>query len=136
MIDTPCDDNDVILVVDDEEMILEIIDGMMDRGGCLHASFDDPAEALRYYIENSQKITAMVTDLTMPVLSGPDLIRRVLQINPTLPVILITGYAEEHIPYDIHPLVRHILPKPFTKAEMLDAVRIALEKVDRQHASN
>ena len=99
-------------------------------------SFNDPAEALQYYIENSQKITLMITDLTMPILPGPDLIRRALRINPKLPIILITGYAEEHIPDDIHPLVHRVLPKPFVKAEVLDAVRTALNKVDHQHTSN
>lgn len=135
MVEKICDARDVILVVDDEEMIAEMIQGIVERHGCRHVSFSNPTEALQYYIENSQKITLMVTDLTMPVLSGPDLIRNALRINPKLPIILITGYAEEHIPDDIRPLVHHILPKPFVKAEVLDAVRTVLGKVDHQHPS-
>ena len=124
------------VVVDDEEMIVEMLDWTVERGGCLHASFNDPAEALQYYEENSQKITLMITDLIMPVLPGPDLIRRALQINPKFPIILMTGYTEEHIPDDVRPLVYLVLPKPFTKAEMLDAVRTTLNKVGHQHVSN
>lgn len=131
MIDTPCDEKDVILVVDDEEMI----GNMVERHGCQHVSFNDPTEALQYYIENSQKITLMITDLTMPKLPGPDLIKNALRINPKLPIILVTGYAEEHIPDDIHHLVRHVLPKPFMKVEVLNAVRTALNKAGHQHAS-
>lgn len=59
MVEKLCDDKDVILVVDDEEMIEQIV----ERRGCLHASYNDLAEALQYYIENSPKITLMVTDL-------------------------------------------------------------------------
>lgn len=114
-------------------MIGEMIGNMAERHGCQHVSFNDPTEALRYYAENSQKITLMITDLTMPKLPGPDLIKNALRINPKLPIILMTGYAEEHIPDDIQPLVRRILPKPFVKAEVLDAVRTALGKVHRQH---
>ncbi len=136
MIETICDDKDVILVVDDDEMIEDMIGDMVERHGCQHVSFSDPTEALQYYIENSQKITLMITDLTMPVLPGPDLIRRALRINPKLPIILITGYAEEYIPDDVRPLVHRVLPKPFMKAEVLDAVRTALNKVDHQHVSN
>jgi two-component system, cell cycle sensor histidine kinase and response regulator CckA len=135
MVGTICDDRDVILVVDDEEMIEEMIQGIVERHGCRHVSFSNPTEALQYYTENSQEITLMVTDLTMPVLPGPDLIRNALRINPKLPIILMTGYAEEHIPDDVRPLVHLVLPKPFTKAEMLDAVRTALNKVDYQHPS-
>jgi CheY-like chemotaxis protein len=136
MIETICDEKDVILVVDDEEMIVQVIDWMVERGGCLHASFNDPVEALEYYIGHSQKITLIITDLTMPVLSGADLIRRALLINPKLPIILVTGYADEYVPDDVRPLVRRVLPKPFTKAEVYDAVRTALDKVDHQHLPN
>jgi two-component system C4-dicarboxylate transport response regulator DctD len=72
----------------------------------------------------------MITDLTMPVLPGPDLIRRALQINPKLPIVLMTNYAGEHIPDDVRSLVHRVLPKPFMKAEVLDAVRTGLNKVD------
>jgi CheY-like chemotaxis protein len=136
MVENLCDEEDVVLVVDDDEMIAEMIDGMMERGGCSHTSFNDPVEALEYYIEHSQKITLMITDLTMPVLPGPELIRRALQINPKLPIILMTDYAEEHIPDDVRPLVRRVLPKPFMKAEVFDAMRTALDKVERQHIPN
>ena len=112
-----------------------MIDGMVERGGCLHVSFNNPAAALQYYIGNSPEITLMITDLTMPVLPGPDLIRRALRINPKLTIILMTDYAEEHIPDDVRPLVHLVLPKPFTKEEMLDAVRTVLDKVDHQHPS-
>jgi DNA-binding NtrC family response regulator len=135
MVETLCDDKDVILVVDDEEMVEQMIVGLVESRGCMHVSFNDPAEALQYYIENSQKITLMITDLTMPNLPGPDLIKHALRINPKLPIILITGYAEEHVPEDIHPLVHCMLPKPFVVSELFDAVRTALDKADHQHPS-
>jgi DNA-binding NtrC family response regulator len=123
----------MILVVDDEEMIEEMIEELVGRHGYLHVSFNNPAKALEYYTTNVSKITLIITDLTMPLVSGPELIRKVLRINPQVPIILVTGYADEHVPDDIHPLVRAVLPKPFVKSELLHAVRTALNKADHQH---
>ena len=131
-----CDDKDVVLVVDDEEEIGEIIGDMVERHGCQHISFNNPTEALQYYIANAPKITLIITDLTMPLVPGPQLIKIVLRVNPKLPIILVTGYADEHIPDAIRPLVRHVLPKPFVKLELLHAVRTALDRVDHQHLAN
>ena len=72
MVETLCDDKDVVPVVDDEEMVVQ---QTVERHGCQTASFNNPGEALQYYRENSQKITLMITDLTTPVLPGSDLIR-------------------------------------------------------------
>ncbi len=121
-------DEDVVLVVDDEEMITQVIGHIVEKDGYRQVSFNDPTEALQHYNGNSQAITLMITDLTMPVLSGPDLIRRALLVNPKLPIILVTGYSDEYIPDDVRPLVQHILRKPFVKSELLDAVRAGLEK--------
>ena len=133
MAQTICDDNDVILVVDDEAMIGEMIGDAVERHGCQHISFNNPAEAQQYYLANASQITLLITDLTMPLVSGPQLIKNLLRVNPELPIILVTGYADEHIPGDIRLLVEHILPKPFLKAELVHAVRIALDKVHQQH---
>ena len=130
-----CDDKDVVLVVDDEEMIGEMIGDTVERHGCQHISFNSPAEAQQYYITNAPKITLLITDLTMPLVPGPQLIKNLLRVNPKLPIILVTGYADEHIPDDIRPLVEHILPKPFLKVGLVHAVRTALDKVHYQHLS-
>lgn len=128
-----CNEKDLVLVVDNEEMIEEMIEDLVEEHGCAHVSFSNPAEALRHYEENSPKITLMIADLTMPSLSGPDLIRKVLQINPRLPVILVIDYPNQQIPADIPPLVRYILPKPFTRSELLNAVRTAFGKEHFMH---
>jgi DNA-binding NtrC family response regulator len=133
MVQTISNDKDVILVVDDEEMIGEMIGDIVDRHGYQHVSFDDPTEALQYYKENPQRITIMVTDLTMPFMSGAGLIREVVRIDPKLPIILVTGYSGEHIPDDIVPLVHQIVPKSFTKSELLDAVRTEPAKNGHKH---
>ena len=120
---TTCDDKHIVLVVDDEEMIEEMIGEFVADYGCPHVSFHDPVKALRHYEENARNIVLMVTDLTMPSLSGSDLVRKVLEINPDLPIIFITNYVGENIPGDIPPLVRGTVSKPFTKSEFFHALQ-------------
>ena len=126
--DIICSDKDLILVVDDEEMIEEMIEELVEEHGCRHVSFSDPRKALEYYKEHSRTVTLMITDSRMPHLSGPDLVREVRVIDPRLPIILVTNYEGEAVPRDIPPLVSFILPKPFTKSELLGVLRMAVAK--------
>lgn len=128
MTDTICSDKDLILVVDDEEMIEEMIEGLVEEHGCPHVSFNDPRKALEYYKQNSRTITVIITDSRMPHLSGPDLVRAVHIIDPKLPIILVTNYEGEPVPDDVTPLVSCVLPKPFTHSELLGTLRMALAK--------
>jgi CheY-like chemotaxis protein len=73
MVEKLCDEKDVILVVDDEEMIAEMIQQMLERRGCQTISFNDPLEALHYYTENSQKITLLITQRDEPTITVDDL---------------------------------------------------------------
>jgi FixJ family two-component response regulator len=118
-----CDDTHIVLVVDDDEIVEEMIGTLVEEYGCPCASFHDPEKALQHYVENSQNIALMVTDLTMPSLSGSDLVRKALEINPELPIILITNYVGENIPSDIPRLVRGTVSKPFTKSEFFHALQ-------------
>lgn len=108
--------------------------------GCAHESFTDPLKALRHLEENSRKITLMVADPTMPGLSGADLVREVARTKPLLPIILVPGYLNQEIPSDILPLVRRVIPKPFTKAEFwtqcgrrFPNIRNGLRPEERRH---
>ena len=132
MVVATCDDKHIVLVVDDEEMIEERMGALVEEYGCPHVSFHDPVKALQHYEENSRNIVLMVTDLTMPSMSGSDLVRKVLEINPELPIILITNYVGENIPGDIPPLVRGAVAKPFTKSEFFHALQKTVAAAERR----
>jgi CheY-like chemotaxis protein len=80
----------------------------------------DGAEAVAIYQARQNEIAAMITDMTMPVLDGPEAIRTVREIQPELPIVGVSGaisttYAERLASLGI----RHILAKPYTAAELL-----------------
>ena len=65
----------------------------------------------------------MVTDLTMPSMSGSDLVLKGARTKPELPILLITNYVGENMPGDIPPLVKGTVSKPFTRSEFFHALK-------------
>lgn len=86
--------NGHILLVDDEPDIIAINEGFLTRCGYRVSSFTDGREALALLQEQPEEFAAMVTDMTMPHLTGAELARQALALVPGLPIILCTGHSE------------------------------------------
>ncbi|SHO46485.1 hybrid sensor histidine kinase/response regulator [Desulfopila aestuarii] len=86
--------NEHILLVDDEKDIIAINEGFLTRYGYQVSTCTDGREALALLQEKPQEFAAMVTDMTMPHLTGAELARQALSIVPGLPIILCTGHSE------------------------------------------
>ncbi|SHL45888.1 His Kinase A (phospho-acceptor) domain-containing protein [Desulfatibacillum alkenivorans DSM 16219] len=82
-----------ILVVDDEKPIILMEEATLVQWGYEVTSTTDSQEALRLFMENPHSYDAVVTDQTMPKLTGIDLAREMLKVRPDLPIILVTGYS-------------------------------------------
>jgi len=83
-----------ILVVDDEEMVATMIARSLERLGYEVVCTTTPEEALEAFRENPDAFDIVITDQTMPGMSGVDLGRTMLAMRPSLPVILCTGYSD------------------------------------------
>ncbi|MCB0344330.1 MAG: response regulator [Bdellovibrionales bacterium] len=81
-----------VLLVDDEAPIVEVATQILERTGHKVSHFEDPNEALKAFIQNPQAFDIMVSDQTMPGLSGIELARAVWEKRPDLPVILTSGF--------------------------------------------
>jgi PAS domain S-box-containing protein len=82
-----------IMLVDDEAIVLEVAGGILQRLGYTTTAFNEPEAALRAFTEQPMKFDLVVTDLTMPKLTGTELADRLHQLRPALPVILCTGFS-------------------------------------------
>ena len=82
-----------ILYVDDEEPLVYLLTRILERLGYRVSGFTDPVRALTAFQSDPAAFHALVTDLSMPGLSGHDLAREVLKIRPTLPVVMTSGYV-------------------------------------------
>jgi PAS domain S-box-containing protein len=89
----PCPGRGNILFVDDEPLLAEMGKEMLERIGYQVTMHQSSLEALTTFQNNPQHFDAIITDQTMPGMTGSDLARRVLQIRPDIPIILCTGYS-------------------------------------------
>ena len=113
-----------VLFVDDEEMLAELGKTMLERLG-YHVTFcTDSMTALSLFRKDPHSFDVLVTDQTMPAMTGFELARNVLRIRPDLPIILCTGYSnliDEKAAKQVG--IKSFIMKPVTKNELAKALR-------------
>ena len=115
-----------VLVVDDEPAVRQIAAAILRSHGYEPLLAADGQEALAVWERHGEKIRAVVTDLMMPRMDGPALLRALQRLAPGLPAISITGLGEESRVSEARAAGARVnLDKPFKAAELLSA----LEKV-------
>ena len=118
-----------IMFVDDEELIVNMSRQMLSRFGYTVLSFTSSREAVAHFMKHGREIDLVITDLTMPEMSGVELARRMMDIRPDLPVILCTGYSEEMNRDRAMALgIARFVQKPLVMEEMLRIVRSVLDQ--------
>jgi len=83
-----------IMFVDDEPVLVEIGGQMLQHLGYAVVCVSDSAEALRIFQESPDQFDLVITDMTMPHMTGDILARELLKIKPGLPIIMATGFSE------------------------------------------
>ncbi len=124
-----CPRREHVLFVDDEPALAEMTKTMLERIGCRVTALTDGSEALKVFAANPRSFDLIITDQTMPEMTGIALAKEVLAVAPDMPIILCTGYSETvSQERAIEAGVREFLLKPVTKKEMAQAVRRVLEQ--------
>ncbi len=104
-----------VLVVDDEPDIVKVIAEGLRRIGYRVTTATDPREALAIFAAQPAGIDAVLSDLSMPHLSGAALGRRMLDLRPDIPIVLFTGYSSELSPDEARAAgFRAVLNKPMS----------------------
>jgi CheY-like chemotaxis protein len=125
--ETPRGAGQRVLVVDDETMITELSEQMLRHLGYEAEIYNDPQLALQAFIARPERFDLLMSDLSMPGLSGVDLAHAALALRPALPVIIATGFMRSHEVEQARRMgVRHFLPKPFTFDALGGMLRLAL----------
>jgi PAS domain S-box-containing protein len=122
-----------VLYVDDEESLVYLVTRVLERLGYRVAGYTDPCEALRAFLADPAAYEAVVTDLSMPTMSGIDFAQQVLLARPDLPVVMTSGYVRPKDRELVKQVgVRDLLLKPNT-VEELGAVLHRLMRDRLQH---
>ena len=118
-----------VLCVDDEDLVLELMGDLLSDWGLEVTLKSDPIEAKRAFAADPRRYDAVLTDHTMPRVTGLELARELHAIRPDVPVILYTGYGE-HIAEDelrsAH--VRALARKPVEPAELYRLLKTSLQQ--------
>ena len=120
----PRGNGEIILVVDDEASVRQITRQTLQAFGYRVILASDGVEALSIFARQGPEIAAVLTDMMMPVMDGPALVRVLRKMKPTLPVIGAGGLSA---PQDISGSgslgLDHFLPKPYMASELLKVLR-------------
>lgn len=120
---------ELILLVEDEPAVRSLARRILERAG--YAVLDAPSgdEALAIFARDGGRVRLVVTDVVMPGLRGPDLAAELERQRPGLPVIFMSGYADDDLTRrGVFPEHVGFLKKPFTHLELLAAVRESLQR--------
>ena len=120
--------NERIFVIDDEQVIVAMEKIALERLGYQVHLFADSEEALAAFRKDPQACDLVVTDQTMPHLSGMELTKALLQIRPDLPIILSTGYSSQASEEEaLKAGVRRFIMKPVNITQLAAAIREILD---------
>ncbi len=112
-----------ILVVDDERSVVGFVEQRLTQLGYRPAIFSDSRSALAAAVAEPRRFHAIVTDLTMPGLTGEELIRQCRAAGADLPAVIITGYGTDTLRSSLNSLPRcKLLPKPFHSDDLVRAL--------------
>ena len=118
-----------ILFVDDEKTLGEMAKDMLGGLGYKVTVFDDSLQALEKFQENPEIFDLVITDQTMPDMTGIELSRKILKIRKDIPIILCTGYSKQVDEEKALELgIKKFLLKPFDKRTLSRAIRSTLDK--------
>jgi PAS domain S-box-containing protein len=126
--------SEVILVVEDEDSVRALICGILKRQGYTVLRARSGGEALVVGEQYRGKIHLMISDITMPGMTGVELARRFSTIRPEMSVLLMSGYAESAILHQqLLPPNTPFLEKPFVPQVLAEKVRKVLDSARATH---
>ena len=118
-----------ILFVDDQSFIVDTGKKILENLGYKVVGQTSSVDALSAFLEQPSKFDLVVTDLTMPKMTGVDLSQEILKIRPDMPIILCTGFSEELQPQKARRLgIKKMIMKPFTIKELTGIIETILDE--------
>ena len=125
-----------ILLVDDEKDILDLFSEYLTSNGFNTISFDNPVNALKYFYQNPNNCSLVITDYKMPQMSGIDLIKKIKEKDTDYKIktIIISAFIKDNLPYDKSyiTMIDKILEKPVYLDRLKNEVKELISTIDIQ----
>ncbi len=118
-----------ILLVDDEKIVVDVVQQMLERLGYQVTVRTSSIEALEAFRASMDKFDLVITDLTMPNMTGDKLAGELMNIRPDIPIIICTGYSEWMSKKRAEALgIKGFIMKPIVKSDLAKLIREVIDK--------
>lgn len=119
--------NESILLIDDEPALIKMGEKLLTQLGYAVKTAPDSFEALQIFRQEPERFDLVLSDVTMPGMTGERLAEELLKIRPDLPIVLCTGFSRRITENDFSQYgVKALLYKPFVRADLALTIRKAL----------
>jgi CheY-like chemotaxis protein len=127
-IHNPMGAKELVMIVDDEEFVTILAQRVLTDEGYRVCTAKDGFQAIEIYRKLKDQIALIILDFTMPIMDGADVFAELLMINPKVPVVLSSGFAEqERLRSMLARGLRGFMPKPYTQQKLLTQIRSTLD---------
>ncbi len=135
-IKNPSGNRELILIVEDEAQVAELAGEMLTGEGYKVIIAHDGFEALRIYEQKGKEIGLVILDFFLPVMDGDAVFDELKNLNPAIDVVLSSGFAEQgKLGNMLAQGLRGFIPKPYSRAKLLEQVRSTLDAARQQPAA-
>ena len=125
-----------ILFIDDEASLVKMVTQMLTRSGFEVIGKTSSTEALIEFKANPDRFDLVITDMTMPQMTGDETARQIIQIRPDIPIILCTGHSNLMDENKAKQLgIQAVASKPLERKELIEMVRKILDEAKRQSSA-
>lgn len=129
----PLGNGETVMLVDDEEVLVRLGEEMIARLGYEPVGYTSPVEALEAFRANPRRFDVVLSDETMPGMTGSQLAERIRSIHNDVPILLMSGYAAAPLAARAAAVgAAEVLNKPLVARDMARSLEGALRK--RRHA--
>jgi PAS domain S-box-containing protein len=123
-----------ILIIDDELVIVTMLAQTLTNYGYIIDSFTDPLAAWQTFRNNPKDYDLILTDMTMPGMTGEELVGKIVHLRPNIPIILCSGYSYSLDQDSVRAIgIHQFIPKPINITTLAATVRKLLDAAKNNH---
>ena len=122
------EDKNRILLVDDETEIVKMVQEVLDHLGYRITGYTNSIDALEQFQSHPDQFDLIITDMTMPNMTGAELSSRILELRPDMPIIICTGFSDMIDEKKAKTLgIKEYMIKPIKKGDLDRVIRNVLD---------
>jgi len=112
-----------VLIVDDNESLAEYYSDLLTLNGCKTTVFNNSLDALSEFKFKLHNYDFVLSDISMPNMTGDELAAEILKVDPNIPIVLCSGFHPQATDQELLNLgIKEFLPKPIDSSRLLNII--------------